>query len=419
MTAVRAILRSSARSLAALLVLAALAACGGPGKIEAGSYRAVLTLPGGELPFGLELAQESGAWVGFLVNGTERVRVDDVTIDGRRLEMHMPGFGNRLTAKLKRGRLAGEVVLVKGGGKEQRIPLAASRGESYRFIKEPHTDNADVSGRWAVTFTDQDGEQTRAVAEFQQKFHEVAGTFLLLTGDHRYLAGEVRDDELYLSAFDGAHAFLYKAKVTPAGELAGTFWSGLAWREDFAARRDASARLADADAITAIRDDTWTLGFTFPDESGQAVSLADARFRDRIIIVTLAGSWCPNCHDEAAFLAPFYREQRARGVEIVALMFEHFGDFERAARAVKSFRAKFAIEYPTLIAGTSDKDDAASKLPQLNGVYAYPTTLFVDRKGRVRRIYTGFSGPATGVHYEELTTSFVNTVDSLLAESSS
>lgn len=418
MTTDRDLSRLSVRSFAALLLIAALAACGASAQIEPGSYRAVLTLPGGELPFGLELTQEDGAWVGYLVNGPERVRVPDVKVDGRALHMTMPGFGNRLSAKLKKNRLEGEVVLVKAGGKEQHIPLLAAPGESYRFFKEPHTDNADVSGRWAVTFTDQDGKKTPAVAEFQQKFHEVTGTFLLLTSDHRYLAGEIRDDELHLSAFDGAHAFLYHAKVTPGGELAGTFWSGLAWREDFAARRDESAKLADADSATAIRDETWALGFTFPDEAGQAVSFADARFRGKIVIITLAGSWCPNCHDEAAFLAPFYREQHARGVEIVALMFEHFGDFERAAEAVKSFRAKFAIEYPTLIAGISDKQDAATRLPQLNGVYAYPTTLFVDRKGRVRRIHTGFMGPATGVHYEELTSSFLQTVETLLAESS-
>lgn len=406
------------RFLAALLVLATLAACGGSAKIEPGSYRAVLTLPGGELPFGLELAQENGAWIGYLINGPERVRVPEVKVDGRALEMTMPAFGNRLTARRKQNRLEGEVVLVKAGGKEQHIPLVAAPGESYRFFEDPHTDNADVSGRWSVTFTDREGKKSAGVAEFQQKFQEVTGTFLLLTSDHRYLAGEVRDDELRLSAFDGAHAFLYHARVTPNGELVGTYWSGLAWREEFVARRDEDAKLADADSATRIRDETWALGFTFPDESGRPVSFADARFRDRIVIVTLAGSWCSNCHDEAAFLAPFYREQHTRGVEIVALMFEHFGDFEQAARAVKSFRAKFEIEYPTLIAGISDKADAATRLPLLNGVYAYPTTLFVDRKGRVRRIHTGFMGPATGVHHEELTSSFRETVETLLAESS-
>ncbi len=400
------------------VLLALPAACRGLGKVEFGSYRAVLTLPDGEVPFGLELKEESGAPVAYLINGPERVRVPDVRMKGRRIEMTMPGFGNRLTAKRTAKGLKGEVVLLKRDGQEQVIPLAAEPDAPYRFFKDPVTDNADVSGRWAVTFTDQDGKRTAAVAEFKQSFHEVTGTFLRPTGDQRYLAGEVRGDELFLSAFDGAHAYLHRAKVTEKGDLEGKFWSGLAWSEDWTARRDEQAALADADAVTTIRDDTWSFGFTFPDETGKPVSLADARFRDKVLIVTLAGSWCPNCHDEAAFLAPFYEKQRARGLEIVGLMFEHFGDFERAARAVSDFRRKFDIGYTTLIAGVSDKDDAATKLPQLNGVFAFPTTLFLDRKGRVRRIHTGFSGPATGPHYEQLVASFNATAEALLTEGS-
>jgi thiol-disulfide isomerase/thioredoxin len=290
---------------------------------------------------------------------------------------------------------------------------------TYRFFKDPSTDNADVAGRWAATFVEANGKRAPAVGEFTQSFQEVTGTFLRPAGDQRYLAGEMRGDDLYLSAFDGSHVYLLRAKVTRNGVLAGKFWSGLAWVEDWTARRDADAALPNADAATTIRDDTWSFGFTFPDETGKPVSLADARFRDKVVIVTLAGSWCPNCHDAAGFMAPFYKENRERGLEVVALMFEHFDDFERAAQAVHEFRRKFGIEYTTLIAGISDKDDAATRLPQLNGVYAFPTTMFVDRHGRVRRIHTGFSGPATGEHYEELTASFAATAEMLLAEGSS
>ncbi|HKE45704.1 MAG TPA: TlpA disulfide reductase family protein [Steroidobacteraceae bacterium] len=387
-------------------------------RIEPGVYRAVLTLPGGELPFGLELKEEQGSMVAYLLNGPERVRVPDVKVNGRRLEMAMPGFGNRLSARLKGGKLQGEVVLVKLALQEQKLPFTAEPNLSYRFFKEPLTDNADVAGRWAVTFTDDQGKVSPAIGEFRQSHDEVTGTFLTQTGDHRYLAGQMHNDELYLSTFDGAHAYLYHARVTPTGELQGKYWSGLSPVEEWNGRRDEQAKLADPDKLTAIRDDTWSFGFTFPDETGKPVSIADARFKNKVILVALGGSWCPNCHDEAAFLAPLYKQYRDKGLEIVELMFERSGDFEPAARAVSSMRAKFGIEYPTLIAGTSDKEDASTRLPQLSGVYAFPTTLFVDRKGRVRRIYTGFSGPATGTHYEELTASFVQTVETLLAEGS-
>ena len=398
------------------IALLLLLSCSERAHIEPGLYRAVLTLPGGELPFGFELKQEQQALVGYLINGPERVRVPDVKVDGQRIDMTMPGYGNRLSARLKRGRLEGEVVLVKRGLKEQKLPFRAERDLNYRFFAQPLTDNADVDGRWAVTFTDIDGTKTPAIGEFEQSFHEVTGTFLTQTGDHRYLAGEMRNNELYLSTFDGAHAYLYHAQVTPTGELKGQYWSGLSPVEEWVGRRDEQAKLADPDALTTIRDDTWSFGFTFPDETGKPVSMADARFRNKVMIVVLGGSWCPNCHDETAFLAPLYRRYRDRGLEIVELMFEQSEELAHATHAVSAMRAKFGIEYATLIAGTSDKVEASTHLPQLSSVYAFPTTLFVDRKGRVRRIYTGFSGPATGVHYEELTASFIATIESLLAE---
>jgi thiol-disulfide isomerase/thioredoxin len=144
--------------------------------------------------------------------------------------------------------------------------------------------------------------------------------------------------------------------------------------------------------------------------------MADAQFDGKVVLIVFAGSWCPNCHDAASFLATLYREYRERGLEIVALMFEHFGDFEKAAAAVNGLRAKFGIEYPTLIAGISDKESAAEKFPQLSGIRAFPTTLFMDRQGRVRRIYTGFSGPATGEHHTRLRQTFIEQIDKLLAE---
>ena len=70
-----------------------------------------------------------------------------------------------------------------------------------------------------------------------------------------------------------------------------------------------------------------------------------------------------------------------------------------------------------LIAGISDKDDAAKKLPMLERVYAFPTTIFLDRRGNVRKIHTGFSGPATGIHYEQFAAEVKATLDQLLAES--
>jgi peroxiredoxin len=384
--------------------------------LRMGTYRAVLTLPGGELPFGLDLEPAGAATVGYLVNGKERVKLDEVTVSGAHLDIRMPGYENRLIADAKDDELRGEVVLDKLGAKQQHIPLHAQRGREFRFFESAAPDNADVSGRWAVSFTEEGGKPEVAVGEFTQSHDVVGGTFLTDTGDHRFLAGQTRGNELYLSTFDGAHAFLYTAKVAADGTLAGDYWSGTAYHERWTAKRDANAALPDAYALTAMRAGSKHFDFAFPDLAGNTITSKDPAFQGKVLIVALAGSWCPNCHDEAAFLEPLYREYRSRGVEIVSLMFEHFGDFPRAAAATQRFRQHYGIEYTTLIAGISDKDEASKKLPMLDHVYAFPTTIFIDRKGGVRKIHTGFSGPATGDHYARFVDEVRATLDQLLAE---
>jgi len=384
--------------------------------VRMGTYRVVLQVPGGDLPFFLALEQQGASVVGYLINGPERLPLDEVKISGSHLEILMPGYENKLIADASGASLQGEIVLDKLGGKQQHVPLQAQLGDDYRFFATPTTDNADVSGRWAVTFVDDMGVPEKDVGEFTQTHDVVTGTILTDTGDHRYLAGQVHGDELDLSTFDGAHVFLYKAKLTPDGTLTGDFWSGMAYHEKLNAKRDSSAALPDAYSLTTMRGAAKHFDFAFPDLEGHTVSSKDPQFKNKVMIVALAGSWCPNCHDEAAFLEPLYRDYRAKGVEVVSLMFEHFGDFPHAAEASQRFRQHYGIEYTTLIAGISDKDEAGKKLPMLDRVYAFPTTIFIDKKGVVRKIHTGFSGPATGEHYTEFAAEVRATLDQLLAE---
>jgi peroxiredoxin len=402
---------------------AALAACGQPPPAApviadlAGLWRVTLALPGGDLPFGLELARSAdGKLTATLLNGSERSKLTDIRQQDAQLELGMPGYQNRLIATIQGDLLSGEVAMVRKEGELQHIPLRARRNQSHRFFASPMQGGAQAGGRWAVKFTESDGKTYAAVGEFQQQGSNVSGTFLTGTGDHRYLSGEVRGQDLYLATFDGGHAFLYRAQFKKPDRIEGTFWSGLHSVETFVAERNDAASLGDAENVTRVRHAATRLKFRFPDVDGKMVSLSDARFKGKAVIVTLAGSWCPNCHDEAAYLAPLYRQWRERGVEIVTLMFERFGDFAQAATATRTFRQQFGIDYPTLIAGVSDKDDAASKLPELNGVFAFPTTLFIGRDGTVRSIHTGFSGPATGAHYQALQRDFAARVEALLSE---
>jgi hypothetical protein len=232
--------RRFARPLLALSVLlttgAILAGCESRSREpQTGSYRAVLEVQGQELPFGLEIAQQSGRYVLTLVNGEERVRVTDVSLADGQLTARLSKDGNTLSARVRGGTLEGEVSLQREDGTPEVLPFSAEFGQSWRFVETPLTDNADVSGRWTVTYTGDAGGTTTGRAELTQSFERVTGTVLAPTGEQRSVAGEVRGDELFLSGFDGVSADLYRARLDADGNLAGDHWSGTRGHERFRA----------------------------------------------------------------------------------------------------------------------------------------------------------------------------------------
>jgi peroxiredoxin len=384
--------------------------------LPTGYWQASITLPGGNIETGIEINRDRDIYQASLVNGQERVRVKEVRFADGELLIRFPAFNNEIRAKLADGRLVGELTLVKRFGETQVMPFVASLGGEV-VAEDGASANHDLSGRWAVKFHEPDGTDTPSIGEFAQRGSRLFGTFLNPDGDHRFLAGHVRGDAFHLSTFDGAHAFVFSGTVGADGSIADAdFWSGTNWHQKWSASRNQSVMLPDAFSRTWLKPGYERFDFAFPDENGALVSLDDEKFDGKVVVVTIAGTWCPNCNDEARYLAPFYEEHRDRGLEIVALLFEHFDDAELAARQVREFRTKHDIGYDTLIAGISDKTEAGKTLPSLSAVLAFPTTIFIDRGGRVRSIHTGFSGPGTGEHYIRLQQQFSELVAELLAE---
>ena len=408
----------AAPTLLLLAAALALAACSKPSnrELQPGSYRATLELPGKKsVPFGLDVAQEESGKVLYVINGDERVRLDEVQATPGRLRARFPGYETVLTAKVTGDELTGDVALVHADGKVLALPFTAQLGETWRFYPEALPDNADFAGRWDVTFTDGGGRRTPGVATFDQSFEDVTGTVQMPADDQRYLAGEGHDEELRLSRFDGGAVVLYEAKLNAKGELVGETWSDRGGSQRFVATRNPDAAIDAAALASHLRNPEAPFTFAFKDVDGKTVSTSDPRFKDKVLLVTLAGSWCPNSHDEARLLVQLDRQYRSRGLEIVSLMFEQHADFKRAVAAVQRFREAYGIGYPTLIAGAADKRQALAVLPQLDAVLAYPTTIFIDRAGHVRKIHTGFAGPATGVQHDLLAHEFTDTIETLLA----
>jgi thiol-disulfide isomerase/thioredoxin len=135
-----------------------------------------------------------------------------------------------------------------------------------------------------------------------------------------------------------------------------------------------------------------------------------------VVLVDIFGSWCPTCHDAAPELVRLYNKYRGRGLEIVGLAYEVTGDLAVDRRQVRRYREKFGIPFPLLLAGINDTEAAAATLPQLRGFTSFPTTVFLGRDGRVRRVHAGFYGPATGAQHERLIGEFEREIERLLAE---
>ncbi|MDH3441769.1 MAG: TlpA family protein disulfide reductase, partial [Gammaproteobacteria bacterium] len=376
------------------------------------------TLPGGDIETGIEISEHDGNYSASLVNGQERVRIDDVRYADGELVLRFPAFNNEIRAVLAGDRLIGALTLVKRFGATQVLPFAATQGGAARTENGAQA-NHDLSGRWAVKFHEPDGSDSASIGEFAQRGSRLYGTFLNPNGDHRFLAGHIRGDDFHLSTFDGSHAFIFSGSINDAGKIVNAdFWSGTSWHQLWSGERNESVELPDAFSRTFLKPGYERFEFSFPDEEGDVVSIDDEKFQDKVVMVAIAGTWCPNCNDEARFLAPFHKQYRDQGLEVVGLMFEHFDDVTIASDQVRLFRDKHGIEYDTLIAGISDKTEAGKVLPALSAVLAFPTTIFIDRSGRVRHIHTGFTGPGTGEHYVELQNRFRELVTELLSEPS-
>ena len=370
-----------------------------------------------ELPFNFDLQCENEQYVLTLINGEERIRVEDVQVQGDSLIANFPYYNTQLRAKFNERRLVGvwyNPAKETGG----EIDFYAVYGDSSRFITNVVDEVQDFTGRWDAVFIAADKtSKTDAIAEFEQKGTYITGTFLTPTGDYRYLEGTVTNSEVMLSGFDGAHAYLLIADIDEAGELHGDFYSGAYHHDEwFAYNRNQVEPLPAAEEITQLTAANAALNFSFPSTEGKTVSSTDDTFRNKVTIVQVMGSWCPNCKDETVLLTELYKQYHSKGLEVVALAFEPYPPTE-AMPILQTYRQQLNVPYPVLLAGKNSKEEATKTLQVVNEISAFPTTFFVGRNGQVRTIHTGFSGPATS-EYKQQSKRFAEIIEQLLNEAS-
>lgn len=396
-----------------LLIAISLLSCDrDPVMPKAGEWRAVLDLGNGkELPFLMQYNADNSI---VIFNAEESIEIKDVRFKEDSIIIHHPVFEGVFKGIYSRDSIYGDFVKPS---LDRIIPFLMKQGRAQRFTvaKAP---SVVVTGNWKAVFSPgSETDRYPAQGIFNQKGHKVTGTFRTTTGDYRYLEGAVENDSMKLSAFDGAHAYLFEAQIKDS-IMSGMFYSGNHFKEPFTAILNEQFELPSADSLTFLKEGYERIEFSFPDTEGNLVSLDDQQFQDKVVIVQIMGAWCPNCLDETRYLTEYYKKNKTDDLAFVALAFESAKTEEKAMAAINKLKEAIGVPYPVLLAqyGTNSKLKANEKLPMLSQVLSYPTTIFIDKAGKVRKIHTGFNGPATGEAYNTFTKEFETFVQALLKE---
>jgi thiol-disulfide isomerase/thioredoxin/uncharacterized lipoprotein YmbA len=411
-----------------------------------GRWDAVLTRNGAEIPFRLDIKGSGADLQGVLYDGFKPY--DGTTSanfkDGK-LVLNIEHYLTTINATLKDGRLEGAVVA-------QNRESSAQYG--FRAVRHVETaavaDAPAIAGTWIIPL---DAPSSKGEKAFrfvvQQQGAEVAASILRIDGDTGSYTGAYKDGRWILSHFDGgrpgvitvtpqqdgslkvvqdrarpgpqeasysteakapaAPANAYGTDATPDGRYASAL---TAYRQDVAQAKGLPAP-EDFLTHTVARDPNETFTFNFPDVNGKPVSNEDPRFKNKVVLAIVTGTWCPNCHDEAQYLVELDKKYHDKGLAIVALDFEEPEQQGTLARE-KAFIKKYNVKYTYLQAGAPA--EMWEKVPQLNHLDTWPATVFIGRDGKVAAVHSGFASPASGEFHEQLKQEFTARIETLLAQ---
>jgi len=353
----------------------------------------------GELPFNFEVSYDENQEMRIeLINADERIRVDEIEYGWDKstakdtIIMRFKSMDSYIKAIFEHDLMEGFwYVNYKEGYK---IPFKAYHGNPDRFYTDGTVSNENYSGRYNVEFKEKDGKSFPAVAEFEQNGNKIKGTFLTETGDFRYLEGNVLGNKLYLSCFDGSHAYLFEGKVIEPGKITGLFRSGTQYVASWEAQLNSEAKLPDP--FKAVEYDSLTpLNLEAIGLNGAKVSLNDPKFSDRKKIIAIMGTWCPNCLDETTFIKEQLAKGRLKDYAIINVGFERYPDTTKCLSILNTYKETHQIPYEIWYGGKSDKKVAQEKFPLLKKLIAFPTLIILDEKNKIKHVYSGFTGPAT------------------------
>ena len=395
------------------------AACSTPEKspapISSGSWVFNLHRADGiAIPFEAELEYHRDSVNLTITNATERIVIPTFVVQSDSLRFSIPGFASDFALYIVSPDSLSGSWTVSDKNEPYSMSVSAKPGK-LRFNGIHHVTGAIRSGKWKALFSPKHNPYP-GIGIFRDQHDHLTGTFATETGDYRFLAGACDTNHLYLSCFDGAHAFLFTANIYPDSLGNGMFYSGKTWKTGWHAVVDPDAALTPANELTyTVSDLPVTL--TVKDLQDSAITLDEQTFAAHsLTLIQIMGTWCPNCMDESLYYSDLYNRYHDRGLEIIALCFERPNQFEAASGRIKNWQSDLGIPYPAYYAGTASKSLASQLFPMLNQIISFPTTLFIDQEGQIQKIHTGFYGPGTGQYYDRYVSETEAFIASFLSE---
>ena len=380
-------------------------------------WRGTITTAGGELPFLFSLKKLSNTdGVSFeLENGDEVISSREIEIIGDSIIIRLPVYEAVLIAGINQtgDSLKGSLHRVRF---DQTIitPFQAVAKQPYKFAAHRPGQPENFEGMWKTRFiTSNPSDTSLAIGKFTQNGINISGTFLTPTGDYRFLSGIADGDSMYLSGFDGSMIFLFNARKV-GNTMSGEYFNTGKIGTKFEATLDSTFKLPDPFNLTQLKRKS-NIFITLPDSS--VLNFSTGKFEGKVVVLNIMGTWCANCGDETAFMAELYRKYHDRGLEIVGLAFERTNMPEKAADNLDRMRKRFNVPYELIHAGKADAKEVIQRLNFLKNLFAYPTTIILNKKGEVAAVHTGFSGPGTGSYFESYKKNFSLQLEEMLRQS--
>lgn len=393
-----------------------LVACtSGDNRLQDGIWRGELQVQDRQAPFLFEVKNTAAdSSVITLINGEERVELTGISYSADTVIIPIEAYDAQIKATIQNNQLNGLFIknYIEG---DPGVAFHASFNPAARFKAAEKTTPVDINGKWDILFIDEQGDTAKNVGIFKSKDQIVTGSVLTNYGDLRFLEGQLTATGAELSAFSGLSPYLIGFDFTDDNHFEGTFYTTRG-KTKLAGTRNEHAGLKDAYNLTRLKPGYDRLSFSLPNVKGESISINDERYQNKAVVISILGSWCPNCLDEMKYLSPWYKANKDRGVEIIGLAFERKDDFAYAQGTLSRLINKYDTSYEILFGGKVGEEASSKVLPEIEKITGYPTTIFIDKQGKVRKIHTGFNGPATGLFYDEFQRDFNALVDSLLAE---